>query len=342
MKRGAQALVLVAVLISQPVLAACEKGWEVSTLLSTQTNHSLVSEKNNIHSVSADWLQRLTEVRSRIDRASGIYTRLLICNSEEVNAFAWKAGDTNLTAVTLGMVKLLGSDFDAYAALLGHENAHLILRHSQQKSDRALGLGIIQLLAGVALEVVFQQNLGVRGLGSDLSSLGNQAITASYSRDAERESDKYGIRYAHEAGFDPDGAIRLHRRLAMNSNFLSTHPSSDDRIQLLQREIADLKPSSFSNLASAKENQKHLSMTNGGVSERVGYGQILTVNRRHGYFVATQTSLVKPQPGMKVFVGYAMERELTGTIQKVVDGYFSVIPDQMLAFYQEGKEFTYK
>jgi hypothetical protein len=45
---------------------------------------------------------------------------------------------------------------------------------------------------------------------------------------------------------------------------------------------------------------------------------------------------------MKVFVGYAMERELSGTIQKVIDGYFSVIPDQMLAFYLEGKEFTYK
>ncbi len=342
MKRGAQALVLVAVLISQPVLAACEKGWEVSTLLSTQTNHSLVSEKNNIHSVSADWLQRLTEVRSRIDRASGIYTRLLICNSEEVNAFAWKAGDTNLTAVTLGMVKLLGSDFDAYAALLGHENAHLILRHSQQKSDRALGLGIIQLLAGVALEVVFQQNLGVRGLGSDLSSLGNQAITASYSRDAERESDKYGIRYAHEAGFDPDGAIRLHRRLAMNSNFLSTHPSSDDRIQLLQREIANLRPSGSMVTANNVGTRTHSRINGDRPLEGAGSGQILAVNARHGYFVATQTSLLAPRTGMRVSAGFAMERELTGTIHRVVDGYFSVIPDQDLLFYGVGKELTYK
>ena len=342
MRCFAQIFVLAAVLLSKPALAGCDKGWEVATLASTKINHSLVGDRNNAHFVSADWLRRLTDTRERIDRASGIYTRLLICNSEEVNGFAWKAGMTNMTAITLGMVKLLGNDFDAYAALLGHENAHLIFNHSQQKSDRAIGLGILQLLAGVALEVIFQQNLGLRGLGSDLSSLGNQMISASYSRDAERESDRYGIKYAYQAGFDPDGALRLHRRLAMNSNFLSTHPSSEDRIQLLQKEIADLKVESSSNLAGVKDNQKHQGMTDGGVSESVGHGQIVSVNARHGYFVATQTSLFAPKVGMKVSLGYALERDLTGTIHRVIDGYFSVIPDQTLSLYSAGKELTYK
>jgi predicted Zn-dependent protease len=317
-------------------------GWEVTTLAGTKTTHSLISEKNNLHIVSAELLERLTDVRERIDHASGIYTRLLICNSEETNAFAWKAGEAKMTAVTLGMIKLLGNDFDAYAALLGHENAHLVFNHLQKKSDRAIGLGALQLLAGIALEVVFQQNMGLRGLGSDLSSLGNQVVTASYSRDAEIESDKHGIKYSYRAGFDPEGALRLHRRLAMSSNFLSTHPSSEDRIRLLQEEIASIRASGSRDLAEEKKSRLHRDTARGDASEDIGQGQILTVNRRHGYFVATQTSLLAPKPGMKVFVGYAMERELSGTIQKVIDGYFSVIPDQMLAFYLEGKEFTYK
>jgi Zn-dependent protease with chaperone function len=335
-------LTLTAALLPAWVYAGCSKGWEVTTLVATGSDHTLIGERSNSYSVSARWLRGLSDTRERIDQASGIHTRLIICSSEDANAFAWRAGETNMTGVTLGMVKLLGDDFNAIAALLGHENAHLVLNHGQLQSNRSFGLGVIQLLAGVALEVAFQRDMGIRGLGSDLSSLGNQAISAAYSRDAEREADSHGVGYASSAGFNPTGSLTLHRLLATSSNFLSTHPSSEDRIGRLQGKIAEIQALESVNLKEARSDGDLSKKTNHEMSVSIGRGQILSVNRRHGYFVATQTSLLKPQPGMKVFVGYAMERELSGTIQKVVDGYFSVLPDQMLAFYPEGKEFTFK
>ncbi|MGH9577060.1 MAG: hypothetical protein ACRD3R_06450, partial [Terriglobales bacterium] len=55
-----------------------------------------------------------------------------------------------------------------------------------------------------------------------------------------------GIRYAHDAGFDPDGAVRLFTLLAKASSsspipFLSTHPVSDERIANMAAIANDLK-----------------------------------------------------------------------------------------------------
>lgn len=312
--------------------AACNGFWELNTLARSNNNHILISENKRTYSLSSDRLKKLAEIKEKIDSSAGIYTRLLICNSDEANAFAWKSADQNMTGLTLGMVNLLKDDYAAYAALLGHENAHLVQNHGQQKSERAIGLGLLQLLAGIALEVTIQQSAGIRGLGSDLASLGNQALSASYSRDSEREADRLGTRYAFKAGFDPDGALRLHRYLSSNANFFSTHPSSDSRIQTINEEIQALKSAQNATRASpiAAERLKN-----------EGAGQIVLLNSRLGYYVATQVELETPLPGMRVGVKHG-DYEFWGTIHRVVDGYFSVIPDGAIEQYSVGNRVFYK
>ena len=156
MKRLICIIILSTVFTSNTVFAACNGFWELSVLARSNIDYTLLSEKKKTHQLTASLLKNLVEIKDKIDSASGIYTRLLICNSDEANALAWKSADQNMTGLTLGVINLLRSDYDAYAALIGHENAHLVQNHSQQKSDRAIGLGLLQLLAGIALEVTIQ------------------------------------------------------------------------------------------------------------------------------------------------------------------------------------------
>ncbi|MDX1380015.1 MAG: M48 family metalloprotease, partial [Xanthomonadales bacterium] len=84
-----------------------------------------------------------------------------------------------------------------------------------------------------------------------LPQLGAQLVTQKYSRDAERESDLYGMQYMSAAGYDPRGAVSLQEtfvRLAENrrqdwlSGLFASHPPSQERVAR-NREIAESLPS---------------------------------------------------------------------------------------------------
>jgi predicted Zn-dependent protease len=85
---------------------------------------------------------------------------------------------------------------------------------------------------------------GVPG-GGLISGLAVDAIDSAYSRDQEREADTLGVDYMLANQYDPQGAIRLHELLVKSGSgfripFLSSHPSSDERIENL-RALIDAK-----------------------------------------------------------------------------------------------------
>jgi predicted Zn-dependent protease len=76
-----------------------------------------------------------------------------------------------------------------------------------------------------------------------------QVRLKSYGRDDELESDKLGLRFMAQAGYDPNALIGVMEILAEASGggggpeFLSTHPSPENRIEKIKEEIARLKSS---------------------------------------------------------------------------------------------------
>ena len=79
----------------------------------------------------------------------------------------------------------------------------------------------------------------------NLADMAFQAYETKFSRDAERESDYLGVIWAVESGYDPMGAVHLHEGFQNRSGghpvpFLSTHPTSSERIRTLQRLANDL------------------------------------------------------------------------------------------------------
>lgn len=153
------------------------------------------------------------------------------------NAFAIDKDDRPMIAVNLGMVSLLNDDEGMWAAVLGHELAHLRKRHRREQLARD---DWNQKAGGVAVVV-----LGF--LGIPLAPLLADTATAvagyGYSRDDEREADDLAVTYLERAGYDPHDALRFHEYLAEYSSksaggVFSTHPASQERIDAVRRRIA--------------------------------------------------------------------------------------------------------
>ena len=87
--------------------------------------------------------------------------------------------------------------------------------------------------AGIAAAGVPAAGL-ITGLAADI-------VDASYSRDDEREADAASIDYMMANRFDPARAVRLHEKMlklpGIRIPFLSSHPSSEERIENLRKLI---------------------------------------------------------------------------------------------------------
>jgi predicted Zn-dependent protease len=168
--------------------------------------------------------------------------RVLLAEGEEPNAFAGPdLNGRNILGINLGMVKLIGDDVDAYAALIGHESAHLAKGHAAAGRLRANTLDLLGTFVGAGLGMAGVPAAGlIGGLGADL-------IDSAYSRDQEREADALGIEYMIANKYDPLAAIRLHEKILNQASglrlpFLSSHPSSEERINNVKAVIEAQKP----------------------------------------------------------------------------------------------------
>jgi len=189
-----------------------------------------------VSTVSTHDIKRILLAKIRIARIAGVDAELAIVEGKEPNAFVGTIPGRHVIAINVGMLKLLGDDIDAAASLLGHEAAHLAKKHAETSQTRAKTLQGVGSLVGMGLGMA-----GVPAAGT-LTGLAVDFIDASYDRDQEREADSLGVGYMISAGYDPEGAIRLHEKLLQVSGgillpFLSTHPSGKERIQILKELI---------------------------------------------------------------------------------------------------------
>jgi predicted Zn-dependent protease len=186
-------------------------------------------------------VEQLRDVVARISAvASQRVDKVLISDEEQANASAGIDKSQTVIIVTVRMLGLVKNDRDAMAALVGHEISHLAHGHGEERKQHAQAAAVIGTIAGVLLQVARIP------LGSTLADVGTRAVVTAYTRDQEREADRYGLRYAFDAGFDPDGAVRLFALLAKAHSaspipFLSTHPVSEERIADIAAIAKELK-----------------------------------------------------------------------------------------------------
>jgi predicted Zn-dependent protease len=231
------------------VLAGCSTHepkliWRVKDVaLSPGTDVGLSGPSGEIAlSVSIRTMQEMLLAHIRISRTANVQSELYIVDGDEPNAFVGPdATGRNIMGINVGMVQLVGNDAHAYAALIGHEAAHLAKDHGVSRRRRSNTLDLIGTVVGAGLGMA-----GVPG-GGLISGLAVDAIGSAYSRDQEREADALGLDYMLANQYDPQGAIRLYELLLKSSSgfripFLSSHPSSDERIENMRALIEAKKP----------------------------------------------------------------------------------------------------
>jgi predicted Zn-dependent protease len=161
-------------------------------------------------------------------------------DDKTVNAFALPGGKIGVYTGLLNVAKTP----DQLAAVLGHEVSHVIAEHGNARMSAALatqaGLTAAEIYAASSGNDQ-AQILGLLGLGAQVG------ILLPYSRSQESEADLLGLDLMARAGFDPRQAVALWHNMAQAGGeqppeFLSTHPSHENRIEDLKKRMAsDLK-----------------------------------------------------------------------------------------------------
>ena len=189
-------------------------------------------------------VQEMMLVHLRISRTAGVPSELYIVDGSEPNAFATIINNgQRMIGINIGMVKLIGGNVNEYAALIGHEAAHWAKGHVDVGNTRTNTLNAIGTAVGVGLSAA-----GVPAAGL-ISGLGVGLVDASFDRDQEREADAQSIEYMRANNYDPWAAISLHEKFikvdgGLRLPFLSSHPSSEERIENLKVLIETKKPPS--------------------------------------------------------------------------------------------------
>ena len=157
----------------------------------------------------------------------------VLADRSTVNAFALPGGQIFITAALL-------ERFDSEAQLAGvlaHEIGHVVGRHASEQMAKAR---LTQGLTGAAAVVL---DGGASPETAQMVGAVNQLITSGHSREDELESDRLGVQFMMDAGYDPEALIDVMRILAEASGggsqpeFFSTHPNSGQRIEQIQEAI---------------------------------------------------------------------------------------------------------
>ncbi len=161
----------------------------------------------------------------------------IIDEPKTVNAWAMAGGKM---ALYTGLVNEIKPTDDELAQVLGHEIAHALAKHSAEKMSVAMASTI-----GVAAVGVAAENKGLALTGASLAAA--LAVQKPNSRAAESEADRIGIELAAKAGYNPQAAVTLWRKMAKVGGkrppeFLSTHPAPENREKKLAALIPKMMP----------------------------------------------------------------------------------------------------
>lgn len=154
--------------------------------------------------------------------------------SNEINAWCMPGGKI---VVYTGILPIT-EDAAGLAVVIGHEVAHAVARHSNERMSQQLAIQLGGMTLATAMQQKPQQTqnifLSLYGIGSQLGAM-------AYSRKQEYEADKLGLIFMAMAGYNPQRAVSFWTKMANSSTgtkppeFLSTHPSDANRISEIQK-----------------------------------------------------------------------------------------------------------
>lgn len=225
---GVLALCFLVVVIFWAIPALADKlATQFPPTYERQLGEQLYKRLISSYEVDEEKTKALNEYLDHLQVKSDFDITATVVESNEVNAFAVPGG---FVVVHEGILNKM-ERHEELAGLLGHELAHVQLRHSTRSLMRSLSYYML-------LSVLFGDLSGVSAVIIDnASTLRN----LEYSRSLETEADNAGLQLLRENHLNPEGMVWLLERLTHNGpefvSFLSTHPDSKDRIKAIEVKI---------------------------------------------------------------------------------------------------------
>ena len=164
-----------------------------------------------------------------------------LVEDKQVNAWCMPGGKVVVYTGLLPVAK----DEDGLAVVMGHEIAHAIAEHGNERMSQ----GLLTQLGGMALSTALSTKtaqtqqlwMSVYGVGAQYGAI------LPYGRMQESEADHLGLVFMTMAGYDPNVAIPFWERMSAQKGgqappeFLSTHPSDATRIADIRRLIPEVQ-----------------------------------------------------------------------------------------------------
>lgn len=154
-----------------------------------------------------------------------------LVNDQTVNAWCMPGGKI---VFYTGILPITQTE-TGIAVVMGHEVAHALADHGAQR----MSAGTLQQVGAVAGNVAIKDEKLLNAFNSSYGVVSSLAGILPFSRSHETEADRIGLQIMAIAGYNPDEAANLWRRMKANSGgeappeFMSTHPSNDTRINNL-------------------------------------------------------------------------------------------------------------
>lgn len=187
--------------------------------------------------ISAAATQYLSSI-GKADLVSGYQWEFKLIESNQVNAWCMPGGKVAFYTGILPLCK----DEAGVAVVMGHEIAHAIARHGNERMSQQLA----QQFGGVALNVLLaEEPEETRDVAMTAWGIGTQVgVILPFSRAHESEADEMGLIFMAKAGYNPNEAIAFWQRMAAAGGqkppeFLSTHPSDQRRINDIKGKIPE-------------------------------------------------------------------------------------------------------
>lgn len=161
-----------------------------------------------------------------------------LVKSTDVNAFCMPGGKIVVYEGILPITR----DETGLAVVLGHEVAHAVAKHANERMSQQVAAQYGGAALGAALS---GKSEATQQIASSVFGLGAQyGVLLPYSRKQELEADQLGLVFMAMAGYDPRQASDFWTRMSQSGGagvpeFMSTHPSDDTRIHKIQEELPE-------------------------------------------------------------------------------------------------------